>query len=65
MHIDVINIIYISFLQHHYTNQDIVNIITRNILQFNKNRIMYKIPGIHAYDHVNMTLSRYQLREHC
>ena len=48
MHIDVINIIYISFLQHHYTNQDIVNIITRNILQFNNNRIVYTIPYMHT-----------------
>ena len=43
MHIDVINIIYISFLQHHYTNQDIVN-----ILQFNNNRIVYTIPYMHT-----------------
>jgi len=48
MHIDVINISYISFLQHHYTNQDIVNIIARNILQFNYNRIVYMIPCMHT-----------------
>jgi len=42
------------------TIQDIINIIARNILQFYNYRIVYKIPGIHAYAHVNMTLPRYR-----